>query len=292
MDHPSPEADFEYLRDIVVARAAEILDVHDEEQLDVFLSEEVFLEDEQLTAFFDDEWAQWTQAQALALAEALQLHAEVLMSLLFPTSDEILQHILTVTRDEGDLANGCDECQRLCALIDDADDREQLDEAARDVLAHLVAQDADERDAHSDIVDELLHAAGQLDRPAQLRVLAAAYEELAGAGRSTAVSALARYRGEFLSSIGRRAFDALAHSDDGVLDHEQMQRQLHCEPSDLQELSRAFSRAWRLLIASDEQCALDVVPVAHVAGRYRLNPQAHRLAQAILRAEAVDSPRP
>jgi hypothetical protein len=281
---------------LILDKAEEHHGIVDDEELANWLLKNEILNSAHIVELIEESLLSLEAQECTPLAEAFFLEERVLQTLLCPTSLEVIHHTLMTVVSEQNMSEGCEQCQMIALDVDDLEitsSKEELERVALDMLDHLIERYDEEFD---ELTQQLFSSISNLDRPAKLRLLAAVYEEQArhetGAHESV-LSALARFRGDFLSPLARKAFDHLAQTNDGLASRAQLREALEVSETTIGSLDRAFQGAWRLFIVAEGTSVLETAPVVKGRqGQFKIQasflPEARWVVKAETTAAASD----
>lgn len=236
------------------------------------------------------------------ISKRLHLDCELLSALARPTSAEVLLHTCrSVFGAHHGAAAGCPVCLSLeqsLAAIDESSGQE-INEVAARILSHLdVGPEAPVDVAGAERMGLLVGVASSLSAAAQLRLLAAAYEEASRTAHlqpPSLLTVLYRLRDEYMSERCRLALDCLGRSADGDLSRRELAAQLGVEEDGLAQLDRDMARAVHLFVSDNPSLQVPAPIVRYhliVRQGYRVRDEFLAPLRAILAAEQDLSAQP
>lgn len=294
-----------HLTTLLAERAASEWNLNDPEPsaLAAFISEFCNVSPDKADALVWGEDVELATNELDLLAKIFCLHRDLLACYMQPTTDEMVRHVLSQIAALSLNVDACMVCNHLYAEIEDADrkDGPELQDLCFTALYHLTVNDADfdndeipgyypGESLHEDF-DRVL---SRLPQDAQKRVLAYAYQELAGTVDTRSFSTFSAYsqlRESYLQPLARKVFDLLAASEDGSLPSREVMHTLGLgDGRALGQLARSVHSSLQTL--GEHGITIDHEPlvVDRRAKRLRLSPEALRAWRALMHTDRAPSP--
>lgn len=183
------------------------------------LSEIAGLDSAQAIRLLSADEVEISDEQIHSIALGLEIHEDVLRCLLAPTSPEISAHVLKNVVSPSLNPEGCAFCDAISIKIHSIDllDQEEISGLLLAVLEHLAVQSSpgdceEEVMVESGLSEQLLSVFDSLPSDAQMRVMAAAYNEAGGRPILNPLGGMHALLSECDSKLLLRALDKLAEN--------------------------------------------------------------------------------